>query len=501
MIKQIPVVDTWKPTKEQIIFTHAKNIILAPLDKYYHIDDSQVDKINYFMINPKKSYNSTDLRNHYCLYLNYFENYFDEDKEYFTNLAHIKFMIDCYPEYNMNNFMFDLNRYILQDSLYFKVKNMVEYNYSLELNYKSANNPQLQYDNEHGKMLMTMSIMMNLCIPLITHFSYMRRIQEIDEFILDVADNILYAKLFIGNADIASKFYQTAFSNIDKNAKSNAAIWSSTKQDIRGKDVVTHSISAVENIIINIMPKYTFDKNMVSLDYTSIRKANKFQITDIAYEYSYIPLSSSKRDGEDNTSDMDKHEANLIKTNEALYLQAKINYEFTVEKIEKMWGLFDDELVNFYMRSLRNENNEIINGFQRQLIFNLFYKYFGDIDSIKGINHIDYIKLMLSAKIMLSNNMMRYLPAIIAGKVEKIVLRKTLNKREWNYMINSQYYPLVVDKYKNEKIIKQILGTIATIITSTFSIIDYDNKDLHGKLIVIEPNIVIEECLLYALLI
>lgn len=172
-----------------------------------------------------------------------------------------------------------------------------------------------------------------------------------------------------------------------------------------------------------------------------------------------------------------------------------------MKRIITQWGPFNDNEINFYLKELRNDNGEIINGFQRQLIFNLFYKYFGDTASINAINAIDYVKLMIAAKKMLKNNMMGYFPYIISSKVQKIVSRKTLNKKELIRMEQSQYYPLVVDKYKNDKIVKQILGTIATIITSSFNIIDFDDPELHGKPIVVEPDMIIEEALLYVLLI
>ena len=295
----IPLVDDWKATSEDIIFTNSKNIIMAPVSKFFHTDNTKVD---YFMVNSKKSYNSDDLRMHNCHYLNYFEKFFDTDKEYFANMSYIKFFIDSYPEYRKENFIFDLNKYILQASIYQKSRNMVDHNYTLSLSYKSANNPQLQYTDEHAKTLMHMSLLMNFCIPLITHFAYMHRVSDIDEFLLDIYDLIIYAPPF-QHVDIPSKLYETSISNVMKNEKNNPIIWA--KQDIRGKDIVTHSMGAVRNIILNIMPKYTFDKSMVSLNYTSIQKSNKFQVTDIAYEYSYIPLSSSKRDGEDNASEMD----------------------------------------------------------------------------------------------------------------------------------------------------------------------------------------------------
>lgn len=189
-----------------------------------------------------------------------------------------------------------------------------------------------------------------------------------------------------------------------------------------------------------------------------------------------------------------------------------------MNKIERMFGPFDQQIIDFYVGEMSNTNGELMNGFQRQLIFNLFYKYFGDVSSINAINKYDYVKLMLAAKKMLSDNMMTFMPYIISAKVDKVVARKTLNKREMTKMEQSQYYPLIIQKYNNEKIQKQILGTIATIITSNFRIIDYNpgnenlsigcngNEILHagelnGKVITLEPDMIIEEALLYILLI
>ena len=172
-----------------------------------------------------------------------------------------------------------------------------------------------------------------------------------------------------------------------------------------------------------------------------------------------------------------------------------------MQRIIKEWGPFNEEEVHFYLKELRNEKGEIINGFQKQLVFNLFYKYFGDTASINAINVIDYVKLILAAKKMLSDNMMGYFPYIISSKVQKIVSRKILNKREQIKMEQSQFYPLVMEKYKNDKILKQILSTIATIITSTFTIIDFEDPELHGREIIVEPDMIIEEVLLYILLI
>lgn len=214
-------------------------------------------------------------------------------------------------------------------------------------------------------------------------------------------------------------------------------------------------------------------------------------------------MSSSKREGEDSTSDFDRFEATTTRTSESAYLAIKFNCNHTMQKIENMWGPFDPKEIEFYKSQLRSETNgEVINIFQKQLVFNIFYKYFNDTISVNSINEDDYIKLIIASRRILKNqDNMAYLPYIISGKVNKIVSRKSLNKKEITEMESSQYYPLVVKKYGNQKIIQQILGTIATIITSTFSVIDYQDPELNGLQIKPITKIIIEEFLMYVLLI
>ena len=492
IVNVTPKIDNWVCSPEDALFTSTKNIIIAPISKCLGIESENID---YFIIRPKKCYNSQDLRDHLCQVLNYFEKYFDPDRELFVYLARIKFMIDNVQGYGYTNFMHDMRTYVLGDSIKNKVIQMTEYNYNLDLTYKNISE-SLQYTNDHAKMLLEISILMDCVIPLTIHFAHVNRITEIDEFILDIYDNILQ---IFPNADIFGKLYTTSYSNVSKSEYKNAILW--IKQDMRGKDVATHSLESVNNIILNIMPKYAFDKNIVALNYTSVIKNTKCQITDIGYEYNFVPLSSSKRDAEDNTSEFDKFESGLIRSNEALYLQNKINASETMKIIESQYGPFDEKEIEFYRENLKNDSGSFINNFQKQLIFNLFYKYFGDVESVYAIiPSTDYIKLMIAAKKILLDNYMIIMPYVISGKVEKIVPRKTINKKEDKDLKSSQYYPMIMDKYRSEKVMQQILSTFATVISSTFRIIDYNNPELNGKIIDCIPAIVLEELCLCTLL-
>ena len=219
----------------------------------------------------------------------------------------------------------------------------------------------------------------------------------------------------------------------------------------------------------------------------------------IKYEFNYTLLSSSNRD-EDFNSDFDKYESYLVRQDESLYLQSKCNSQETMNTIENIFGPFDYKEINYFLQKLQEDGSQIINGFQKQLIFNLFYKYFGDPVSIKAINNIDYIKLMLAARKMLESYNMVILPYIISSKVVRVPKRKNINKKELLKITSSPLWKQIQDKYRNEKIEEEILGQIGIILSAEFKIIDFYDDSLDGKIIDCISDIVTEEYLMYVLL-
>ena len=492
-------VDEWLPkTPEDEVIKVVKGAFIVPFDKYYGLtlpEDSQ--SFCKFSLTAKKCYNSQDMRDHLYKYINYFEKFYDLDREYIAVLYKIKLMMDkaCYLDiYTEYVFFNDLTRYILKSGIELKVRQFVEDNYMLNLNYENPRSPSLQYTNEHAKILFRISLLMDLCIPLLTNFAYQHHVENIDDFLMLFYDRIIY----LYPVNIYGKLYETAYTNIYTNQKTNQGIWD--KQDIRAIDITTHSSHSVRNILLNICCKYTYNSNIISFNCSSIRENTKFQVTDIGFEFSYVPISSSKRD-EDSVSDFDRFEAGLIKQSESLYMQNKINYENTMDNIRMIYGPFDPEEIKLYNdRLLTDENgNPTINGFQKGLIFDMFYKYFKDVRSINNINREEYAELIIATKKILLSRNMRLLPYILSGKIEKLITRKNVNKRELMMIEASPTYADVVSKYKNTNILKIIIQIVATIISSDITIIDMD-KSIDGKKIDIIPSIVIEEILSYVLL-
>ena len=173
-----------------------------------------------------------------------------------------------------------------------------------------------------------------------------------------------------------------------------------------------------------------------------------------------------------------------------------------MNNIETTFGPLDQAEIDHYTKRilLDANGNYTIDPFQKQLIFTLFYRWFKDTQSIHSINREEYIKLIISAKKLLTSKNMVILPYIISGKVEKLVSRKSVNKKEKMLVEASPSFPLILEKYKNEDITNNILSIIATIISSDFSIVDM-NPEIDGKrLDTIAINAIIEEVEMFILM-
>lgn len=489
---------------EDIIFTNIKGDIILPISKFFKVENEVKAKtLDYFSMSTKRSYNSDVTRFHICNYLNYFEKFYDKDKELLMILYEIKNCMDFNANYNKQMFMNDINRYIIRNNrLYMLIRRFVEDNYNIHLSSNNNKTPNLQFEDRHAKVLYEISLMTNMYIPLATHFMYTRFIKlssDIIEFMLELFDMCARKYEEEEGIYIFNKIYETAESVTNKSKNPDKIIWDKNK--IRGVNTTTHVEDSVIDIILQIIPKYSYDKHIINFNYYSNRQCLKYKVTGIQYEFPFVKLSSSKRD-EDNNSELDKYEARLSKKDEALLLQNKINCETSIGMIEIMYGPFQDDEIEFYRRRLTENGKPIINSFQSQLIFYLFFKDIGDPISVNSINQIDYIKLMIAAKRILSKTGMVILPYIISSKVIRVATRKNVSKKIQDTIDASAIYVSIKEIYNNKNIEAKILEFIGKVLSSSFEIIEYDTDnhvagDIDKQPLPIINDIVIEELLMF----
>ena len=179
--------------------------------------------------------------------------------------------MDIKVKYSEDQLFFDIKRYLFNPSLMLKLRFLNDDNYCLNLTYVNKKEAALQYTNRHAKMLMKLSFMMLMALPLVNHYSYIHK-KDTNFLVLKLFDE---ASLMFSSVDIYSKLYETAYSNISNNEKVNP-IWQN--QDIRGINVTTHTLASVRNIIVNIIPKYVYNMNIINMNFASIKKNIGYQM-------------------------------------------------------------------------------------------------------------------------------------------------------------------------------------------------------------------------------
>ena len=172
----IPV-DLWGTDKypvddADLIFRNSKGNIILPIAEFFGVAD-KARTLDYFTVSSKRSYNSDETRQHICRYLNYFEKFYDTDRELLMVMYQIKLAMDYNKGYNIEMLKNDINRYIIRNhNLYYKIRRFVSDNYLMRLSSNNHKTPNLQFEDRHAKVLYEISLMTNMYIPLITHYMY-----------------------------------------------------------------------------------------------------------------------------------------------------------------------------------------------------------------------------------------------------------------------------------------------------------------------------------------
>lgn len=498
----IPPVDRWAPNPEDIIFRGLRGKqIMAPLAKILTNDDEDMLMFDSFILSVKKCYSSEEKVDHFTQYLNYFEKYYDPDHELLAIYARMKFMIDTDDVglYTKQQFMADIKRDILFSTFARKVKAMNEDNFIIHIKRNKKDGNVLQYSNRHLSALMEIGLFQIILIPLLTHYAYMKKIQNIDAYLME-----FYEILIIDmhpDIDILTKLSETANSRIIQDMSKNSGSWD--KQYIRSKNKFTYNIEIVWAIISQIIPKAIYEMNILNLIYVSIKGNITNKIIRAKYEYSFNQLSSDRNEGDDDddNSEFDKFESHLSKKNEALLMHNQVNFHSTMKQIEERFGPFSKEEIEYYKVELSKGRKSPIVPHQKILVCYLFYKWFGDPSALGSIDLTSYIKLIIAAKRILAANNLHTMEAILSGKFVKVIKRVNMNKKELQKITSSSTYEAVAAIYHNEKITNLLIAMLATIVSSKFQIIDFENKENTGLPFVPQQELLNEEFLIYASLI
>lgn len=485
------IVDWDIPEQYRFLKVVDKNITMD-FDKMFGIEST---RLNTFYLRYKDSYISKlFLITHY---INYFIEFYDKDKELPMNYFYLKYLMDV-KENNFKSrkeFIKTLYTMLITDTIYDKIKAMVEDNYRVDLTSTNVDNikysESLEFTNEHAKLLFIVSIVIKIMIPVILHYITIYKdkteIHELYQYYKPIFDIIEEKE----HVNLYGKMFNSINVKVNLSETKNKIIWD--KYEVELEDTATYTEELLDkNIIVDNIFKYLFVKNIIAFNSVIIdTQLDFFVIKNLNINMREI---STEKDSE-GLSSLDKLEMNTVKIDESLIVLSKINIKKTIKHLKKQMRIeITKEEKDFYKKYM------IITPIGKSLIFYYYAKYFDGYRDLNSITLDQYIDLMILMKRALQMKGDIYLPQIISASICGRINSRTIhNQRLLEKIQTSEMFnTLISKKYATLKRMEKadvIIATLSTLINTQFLYCDYDMDDMLGQEIEIDFDILSQEYL------
>ena len=480
----ISILDHWEIPEEDRILKAMDKTITIDFHKFFHIPESNFNK---FYLQYKDSYVSKlNLITHY---INYFIKFYDDDDELLGNYLRVKYWLDINPENyprKRSDFIKLLYTSLITDTMYDKIKRMVEDNYRIDLAQTNKDNikfsESLEFTNEHAKLLLMISIVIKILIPItlhyITQYKDKREIHNLSMYYKPIFDIIEERE----HVNLYGKLFNSIHVKVNLSETKNKLIWE--KYEMEQQDASSYAKELLDkNIIVDNIFKYLFIKNIIAFNSVIIEtQLDFFVIKNLGINLREI---STDKDSE-GLSSLDKLEMNTTKIDESLIVISKINIKQTIKRIKKELNFtITDEEHNWYKRYLT------ITPIGQTLLFYYYARYFNGYRDLKSITKKQYIQLMILMKKALELNGDLWLPQILSADIEGRINARTIHNTKLIDKVEASeaYNKMLTDKYSALKGMNKqniILNLLSTLLNTQFKYCDYDTQEINGT--VIEPD-------------
>nr|DAJ68113.1 MAG TPA: hypothetical protein [Caudoviricetes sp.] len=491
--QEYPHIDLWEPDENDPVYVRPDGkTMVVDFHRVYNIPYNVA--LNTFNVNRDcyahrlDTFHSKDgsADKGICHYVNYFIHYYDDDNELLLAYLKIKTILDKKDHKVMKPKHFNrlLQHIFFTDSIIEKVKKLTDANYIINLNQDENDKKEypksLQFTNQHGKIMMSISFMMKIIAPVIYHYIGKHKDKET---ISKIQIYPFYEPLFTiippPNINIWNKIYITALANYNANAANNKYMWQQQEIFGVGRDIAIENL-VKEKLISDNVFKYTFNKSIVNFNAVILKKQLRYyNKTDFKTDLKEIKTDTNGG----NMSGKDKFEMASRKVDESFIIITKENIKLTIKKLKKELNVsYTKDEIDWYMDNFKIDN------MQAELINYVFAKSFGGFNDLSLATRRDYMKLFIILKKNLIDRGFDILPYILTGnKITKLNTRTIQNNKfiqdikdsnTWRNIINEKFSVL---KYINSE--ETILNMISNIINSGFLYCEYEDQELNGELI------------------
>ena len=504
-----PDVDTWKRESEEdaYFYSDGKNLVIN-LDKAIpnsmkklrrRRDDEVFKFMRTFIVERKLFYKRTDL---IAQYLDYFTEFFDEDKELIIIYLNMKEVIDStikqltIPEYM--RMLFDT--FINSTSIKRHIYDMVEANYKFDVTVDPKTgrtfNGHQDFNNDDAKALLASSIFMKMVIPITSHYmntTDMYTSEGLENLMTDVFVESLYEisdTKEVDADDLMIKLYTFTERKIIKHSGLHNTLWNQ-QCALRGLTESAHvDTILIKHLLSNNMFKFRFDSNIMSFLKSIVETQLDCTINKLKYKANPVRIDDSKNFN--GLSGRDKLEQAMTKVDETSSIRCQRSIDYEMRKMQNEFGIISQEEHHYYM------SNYMLNEpFHKSLVDYFYASEFGGYAELKLISADQYCDFMIYCKKKLKSQGYIELPDLISSNLSgKMTHRLLQNAKFMQKVVATKVYMDLTDtKYKYLKGFNDnaTLDIQSKVLNNVFTYVDYDNQELTGTNIIFNEDVITDE--------
>lgn len=523
---RVAEINTWRPkSKEEIIVEADGPKFIVHFEMFFGPNGEKMKKFDEFIVK-KNSFDEYLKAN--AEYINYFINRYDPENDTVMGYLKLKYLLDEKKAFRLDNiqqFIDCIYGMFFSDRLCEKIKQMVEDNYLDDIEtggspYTSSKKymKSLEFDNDHIKILLRISMGMKMIAPIIYHYLLINKIkpkavtEKKDENVIYYIYRPLFDILTDPGINIFNKLYVYIESKVSDSAYHNEKTF--TQREILGDDsalVVEKFIKT--RLIVDNMLKYSFNKiwnpktgkyreNIIGLNKTIVNQ-QLFYFRKETYGKTFTEMANTRNS--DGLSASDKMEMNLTKLDVGIIHMANLNMELTIEFLKRNIDVpITAEEITYY------REHHYPSDFQVQMVRSIFADFFASYRDEHLLTRHDYntLLLLLKKRLLLmggyeSNDVGSdlWLPYILTGnmvgRVTNKIIRNGALLQEIEY--DPIYIHLITEKYKELEELKPgiIKEFISTMLSTSFTYVVYEDPSLLGQPIVAPERQLAAEVLVF----
>ena len=515
-----PDVDNWQREKENAyIYADGKNIklnlekIIPKSYRKFSKDDQEAQSsLQTFILERKLFFAKID---EICSYIDYFIEFFDEDKELPKLYMDIKNRLDSNKEpLTIVEFVKTIVRKFFRDSSIKRhVYEMVEANYKLDVTVDSKSgrvfNGPNDFTNDEVKRLLAISIFMKFIIPITSQYVATNTINsnlELNTLVTDIFVETFYhmgyrviTKEYVHDdgtvelveeiedaEELLKKMYIFTSDKITKHANAHSVLWQQ-QTALRGLTENKHTdVILIKHLLSNNMFKFRFNENVISFLKSIVETQLLCTINKVKYKADPVRVDSTK--DFNGLSGIDKLEQSMSKQDESQIIRCEVSIKDVVRRLERMYGEFTDEEIEYYMC-----NTDMTSSFHNMIFGYVYAKMFDGYVEIKNMGLVDRVCLLIAAKRMMNQENKKQLAWLLTSNIKgRTSARLLQNNRFTNKLTSDEAYnKLIDDTYQALKGFREdeVLSIISRVLNNVYTYVEYDNQELTGEEIVFNEDV------------